>query len=199
MGLNNYFTEFPSPLGRLQLRGTPLALHALCMAEHRHGPPLPGDAQRDDAPLRPAREQVEEFLAGQRVYFSLPFEMRGTPFQLRVWKELLSIPYGQTASYGEIAKRIGSPGAGRAVGSANGRNPLLIVVPCHRVIGANGALSGYGGGPEQKRFLLMLEWHTVKSAADMEQRWSPDRSPQYQPESGQRANPPHNPALPNKT
>ncbi len=157
MGSKNYFTEFASPLGRLQLRGTALALHALFMTEHRHRPPLLEDALRDDAPLRQAREQVEEFLAGQRLYFSLPFEMHGTEFQLRVWQELLSIPYGETTSYGEIAKRIGFPGAGRAVGSANGRNPLSIVVPCHRVIGANGALSGYGGGLEQKRFLLSLE------------------------------------------
>jgi methylated-DNA-[protein]-cysteine S-methyltransferase len=168
MGSKNYFTEFSSPLGRLQLRGTALALHGLFMGEHRHRPPLPGDALRDDAPLREAREQVEEFLAGQRLYFSLPFEMHGTEFQLRVWRELLTIPYGETASYGDIAKRIGSPGAGRAVGSANGHNSLSLVVPCHRVIGANGALSGYGGGLEQKRFLLSLERNHVSAPLSLQ-------------------------------
>jgi methylated-DNA-[protein]-cysteine S-methyltransferase len=100
---------------------------------------------------------VEEFLSGQRLCFSVPVELHGTEFQRLVWRELLAIPYGTTVSYGEIARRIGSPGASRAVGSANGRNPLSLVVPCHRVIGATGALSGYGGGLEQKRFLLLLE------------------------------------------
>jgi methylated-DNA-[protein]-cysteine S-methyltransferase len=100
---------------------------------------------------------VEAFLAGQRFCFSLAIEMQGSRFQLLVWRELLAIPYGQTASYGDIAKRIGSPGASRAVGSANRCNPLLIVVPCHRVISATGSLCGYSGGQEQKRFLLSLE------------------------------------------
>ena len=157
MGMKTYFTEFTSPLGPLQLRGTATALLALYMAENRQRPPLPHDALRDNSPLRRAQQQVEEFLVGQRLYFSLPLKMQGTPFQLRVWRELLTIPYGGTASYGEIAQKIGAPGAGRAVGSANGRNPLSLIVPCHRVIGAAGALGGYSGGLAQKRFLLSLE------------------------------------------
>jgi len=155
--MKTYFTEFPSPLGPLQLRGTATTIRALYMAENRHSPPLPHDAHQDKSPLRQAQEQVEEFLAGQRLYFFLPLEMLGTPFQLRVWRELLAIPYAKTASYGEIAQKIGAPGAGRAVGWANGRNPLSLIVPCHRVIGAGGALGGYSGGLAQKRFLLSLE------------------------------------------
>ena len=157
MGPKNYYTEFLSPLGPLELRGTATALRALFLTGHCRRPPLPTDVLRDDSPLRQAREQVEAFLAGQRFCFSLPVEMQGSRFQLLVWRELPAIPYGQTASYGEIAKRIGSPGASRAVGSAIGRNPLAIVVPCHRVIAATGALGGYSGGREQKRFLLSLE------------------------------------------
>jgi methylated-DNA-[protein]-cysteine S-methyltransferase len=152
-----YFTDFPSPLGSLQLRGTATAIRALYMTENRHRPRLPHDACRDESPLRQAQEQVEEFLAGQRLYFSLPLEMQGTPFQLRVWRALLAIPYGETASYRMIAQKIDAPGAARAVGSANGRNPLSLIVPCHRVIGTNGALGGYNGGIAQKRFLLSLE------------------------------------------
>ena len=157
MRIKNYFTEFLSPLGPLQLRGTATALRSLFLTGARCRPPLPADALQDDSPLRQAREQVEEFLAGRRFSFSLPIEMQGSRVQLLVWRELLAISYGETASYGEISKRIGYPGAGRAVGSANGRNPLSIVVPCHRVIAATGALGGYSGGQEQKRLLLSLE------------------------------------------
>lgn len=155
--MKTYFTEFPSPLGPLQLRGTATTIRALYMTENRHSPPLPHDALRDKSPLRQAQQQVEEFLAGQRLCFSLPLEILGTPFQLRVWQELLAIPYAKTASYGEIAQKIGAPGAGRAVGSANGRNPLSLIVPCHRVTRTGGALGGYSGGLAQKRFLLSLE------------------------------------------
>ena len=167
MGMKNYFTEFLSPIGPLQLRGTATALRSLFLAGTRCRPPLPADALQDGAPLRQAREQVEEFLAGRRFYFSLPIEMQGSRFQLLVWRELLAIPYGQTTSYGEISKRIGSPGASRAVGSAIGRNPLAIVVPCHRVIAATGALGGYSGGQEQKRFLLSHEAKFATAAVSL--------------------------------
>ena len=167
MGMKNYFTEFLSPIGPLQLRGTATALRSLFLAGTRCRPPLPADALQDGAPLRQAREQVEEFLAGRRFYFSLPIEMQGSRFQLLVWRELLAIPYGQTTSYGEISRRIGSPGASRAVGSANGRNPLSIVVPCHRVVAATGALGGYSGGQEQKRFLLSLEAKCATAAVSL--------------------------------
>jgi O-6-methylguanine DNA methyltransferase len=101
--------------------------------------------------------QLSEYLEGRRQEFDVPLDLRGSAFQRQVWKELLKIPYGQVISYGEMARRIGRPGACRAVGSANGSNPLPIVVPCHRVIGSNGKLTGYGGGVAMKSFLLQLE------------------------------------------
>lgn len=148
-----YFTEFASPLGTLQLRGTDAALTGVFMEPH----PQPHGAVRDEAPLREAQRQLEEYFAGEREEFSLALEADGTDFQQRVWESLRRIPFGETASYGDIARRIGNPRAVRAVGLANGRNPISIIVPCHRVIGADGTLTGYGGGLERKRFLLALE------------------------------------------
>lgn len=107
--------------------------------------------------LAATRRQLEEYFAGRRTSFDLPLAPQGTSFQLRVWEELRRIPYGQTISYGELARRVGLPRAARAVGAANGANPLPIVVPCHRVIGANGTLTGFGGGIEAKAELLAIE------------------------------------------
>ena len=157
MKLKTYFTEFASPIGTIQLRGTDLALTGVFMEGHRHEPTRPADAVRDAGPLRAARGELEAYFAGEHREFSLALEAAGTPFQMRVWQELRAIPYGETISYGELARRIGNPRAVRAVGLANGRNPISIIVPCHRVIGANGMLTGYGGGLERKRFLLALE------------------------------------------
>lgn len=112
---------------------------------------------REDDAGQPYRAQLEQYFAGKRKYFDLPLEMRGTPFQRRVWEALLAIPYGETRSYKDVAETIGSARAVRAVGGANNRNPLPIVVPCHRVIGANGSLVGYGGGMPIKVQLLRLE------------------------------------------
>lgn len=111
----------------------------------------------DDNAFPDAVEQLAEYFAGERTEFDLPLEMEGTAFQRTVWSALREIPYGETCSYGEIARNIGSPAAFRAVGLANGHNPISIIVPCHRVIGANGSLTGYGGGLERKRLLLDLE------------------------------------------
>ena len=152
-----YFTEFPSPIGTIQLRGTDAALTGVFMEEQRHQPAPPHHAVRDASPLRTAQTELEEYFAGGRREFTSALEPAGTPFQLRVWAALREIPYGTTISYGELARRIGQPRASRAVGLANGRNPISIIVPCHRVIGANGTLTGYGGGVERKRFLLALE------------------------------------------
>lgn len=152
-----YFTEFPSPIGTIQLRGTAAAITGVFMEGHRHQPAPPHAAVRDAAPLRQARGELEEYFAGERREFTSALEPAGTPFQQRVWRALREIPYGTTISYGELARRIGQPRAARAVGLANGRNPIAIIVPCHRVIGANGTLTGYGGGVERKRFLLALE------------------------------------------
>jgi methylated-DNA-[protein]-cysteine S-methyltransferase len=114
------------------------------------------------AALEAAAAQLREYLAGERTDFDLPLRPQGNEFELAVWAELLRIPYGETTSYGEIARRIGHPGAARAVGRANGRNPIAIVVPCHRVIGSDGSLTGYGGGLDLKRALLTLEAETAR-------------------------------------
>lgn len=114
-------------------------------------------SERETALLREAQAQLDAYFAGSLREFDLPLAPRGTPFQLRVWQALLEIPYGETWSYADVARRLDSPTATRAVGAANGRNPLPIVVPCHRVIGADGSLTGYGGGLEIKRSLLRLE------------------------------------------
>ena len=111
----------------------------------------------DDEAFPDAVEQLEAYFAGDRIEFDLELDLVGTEFQRRVWAALLTIPYGETRSYGEIAAQIGAPGAFRAVGLANGHNPIGIIVPCHRVIGANGSLTGYGGGLDRKRALLELE------------------------------------------
>jgi methylated-DNA-[protein]-cysteine S-methyltransferase len=151
------FTTESSPIGELTLVGDGESLTGVYMTEHRHRPPLPDGARRDPAAFAGAREQLGEYFAGERTSFDLPLRMDGTEFQREVWDALLDIAYGETESYGELAQRIGRPDAVRAVGLANGRNPISIVVPCHRVIGASGSLTGYGGGLERKRFLLELE------------------------------------------
>ncbi len=157
MSPKTFFTEFPSPIGTLELRGTESALTGVFMENHRHEAPRAIGAVRDAEPLREALRQLEEYFAGERREFSLALGPAGTDFQRRVWQALRDIPYGAMMSYGEIAARIGNPRAVRAVGLANGRNPISIVIPCHRVIGADGSLTGYGGGLERKRFLLALE------------------------------------------
>jgi methylated-DNA-[protein]-cysteine S-methyltransferase len=120
--------------------------------------------RRDDA-FADTRRQLAEYFAGERRAFDLPLSLDGNEFELRVWSALRDIDYGETASYGEIAARIGAPTAARAVGLANGRNPIAVIVPCHRVIGADGSLTGYGGGLERKRLLLDLEAGVLPLAA----------------------------------
>jgi methylated-DNA-[protein]-cysteine S-methyltransferase len=153
----NFFTTDTSPIGELTLVGDGDALAGLYMTDHRHRPPLPPGARRDDAPFAEARRQLGEYFAGERTDFDLRLRMEGTSFQREVWRALRDIPYGHTLSYGELARGIGRPDASRAVGLANGRNPISIVVPCHRVVGSTGSLTGYGGGMDRKRFLLDLE------------------------------------------
>ena len=117
----------------------------------------PDDAPRDDRRLAPAIRQLDEYFSGKRNTFDLPLSLHGTPFQLEVWLSLMRIPYGATRTYAEIAKSIGRPSATRAVGAANGANPIPIIVPCHRVIGSLGSLTGFGGGIDVKRWLLDFE------------------------------------------
>ena len=152
------YTTVASPIGEILLTGDERALTGIYMPPHRHGPEVgPGWRRAETEPLTAAAKQLEAYFAGTRRDFDLPLDPGGTEFQRRVWAALTEIPYGETRSYGEIAAAIGAPGAARAVGLANGRNPLSIVVQCHRVVGSTGALTGYGGGMERKRMLLDLE------------------------------------------
>jgi methylated-DNA-[protein]-cysteine S-methyltransferase len=152
------YTTTDSPIGELLLAGEGDTLMRLHMQAGRSGPYRPPrDWVRDDAAFADARAQLEQYFAGERREFDVALDLRGNSYQLRVWNALLGIPYGETTSYGELARRIGDPDGARAVGSANGANPIAVIVPCHRVIGANGKLVGYGGGLENKRLLLDLE------------------------------------------
>jgi methylated-DNA-[protein]-cysteine S-methyltransferase len=146
-----------SPVGPLTLAGSGSTLHHLRMTDQTHEPDRSGWQPAGPGDFARAVEQLEAYFAGQLRGFELDLELVGTDFQRRVWAALQTIPYGQTRSYGQIAEQIGSPGASRAVGLANGRNPIGIVVPCHRVIGSSGGLTGYGGGLDRKRALLCLE------------------------------------------
>jgi methylated-DNA-[protein]-cysteine S-methyltransferase len=148
-------TLVDSPVGTLTLVAEDGVLAGLFMAEHRHAPPL--DLPVDQAGLPAVREQLVAYFARDLKEFDLPLAVTGTPFQEQVWTALRTIPYGETWTYRELAEAIGRPTAVRAVGLANGRNPVSVVVPCHRVIGAGGGLTGYGGGLAAKQRLLSLE------------------------------------------
>ncbi|WP_225845321.1 methylated-DNA--[protein]-cysteine S-methyltransferase [Streptomyces sp. HPF1205] len=152
-------TVVDSPCGLLTLVGRDNAISGLYMTDQRHRPAQERFGPRDDAMpvFAEAAAQLTAYFAGDRTGFDLDLAMDGTPFQVRVWAALREIPYGETVSYGELAEAIGRPGASRAVGLANGKNPIGIIVPCHRVIGANGSMTGYGGGLDRKRWLLALE------------------------------------------
>ena len=154
----NIFCHVDSPIGRLLLTSDGQALTGLFMnlSAKTHST----DGWEEDAavePLAQTARQLSEYFAGRRREFDLPLRLQGTVFQKRVWQELTEIPYGTTWSYGQLAKRLGNPNASRAVGLANGQNPISILVPCHRVIGADGSLTGYGGGLERKQWLLTHE------------------------------------------
>ena len=146
-----------SPVGPLTLVATGDALCGLYMHEQRHRPADDSLGESDDAPFAPVLDELEEYFAGRRRHFAVPLALAGTPFQRRVWAALREIPYGRTVTYGRIAAEIGRPSASRAVGLAVGRNPIGIVVPCHRVVGSTGRLTGYAGGLDRKRHLLALE------------------------------------------
>jgi methylated-DNA-[protein]-cysteine S-methyltransferase len=162
-------TVLNSPVGPLTLVAAGGALAGLYMDEQRHRPAPETfgapDAGQDRELFAEADRQLEQYFDGERTEFDLRLNLAGTAFQRRVWSALRGIPYGQTISYGQLADRIGQPSASRAVGLANGRNPIGIIVPCHRVVGADGSLTGYGGGIERKRYLLAHErkvsWQTL--------------------------------------
>lgn len=153
------FKTIPSPVGALTLVASDAGLTAILWEDDRPGRVKLGELE--EAPGHPvlaeAERQLQGYFAGERKRFDVPLDFRGTDFQKRVWAALLTIPFGETRSYGEIARQIGRPGASRAVGAANGRNPISIIAPCHRVIGSNGSLTGFAGGLAAKELLLGME------------------------------------------
>ena len=186
--MNTYYSIIDSPVGKLLVTSDGKHVTRLFMEDHIGGPtansdfaespskensvygrqgkfgnlPLPDWQRNENEPtLVKAKEQLREYFAGKRQSFDLPLKLEGNSFQVVVWEELTRIPFGKTISYGELARRIGKPGAPRAVGLANGKNPISIIVPCHRVIGASGKLTGYGGGLDRKVFLLEHESNVI--------------------------------------
>lgn len=160
------YSTMDSPVGALTLTANASGLTGVWFDTDRHLQNRSG-WQQDDAALSPVREQLQEYFAGSRQQFTLPLAAQGTAFQQQVWAALCAIPYGETRSYGEQARAIANEKAVRAVGLANGKNPIGIIVPCHRVIGANGTLTGYAGGLDRKRWLLA---HEARFAAKTSQR-----------------------------
>jgi methylated-DNA-[protein]-cysteine S-methyltransferase len=151
------YSYVESPLGALLAVRDDIGITGLYLPSGRHPVSVAPNWTRDDDAFDDARAQLAEYFTGERTTFDLPLHLIGSPFQLRVWAALREIPYGETTSYGKTAAAIGAPTASRAVGLANGQNPIPIIVPCHRVVGANGSLTGYGGGLDAKRWLLSHE------------------------------------------
>ncbi|TLS37996.1 methylated-DNA--[protein]-cysteine S-methyltransferase [Pseudalkalibacillus caeni] len=162
-----YYTEMDTPIGPITvfssevgvckiefgtIENVAASMEAWLKKQH-----IKYELVQNDALLEPIKQQLNEYFTGQRYEFSIPLDLHGTPFQKKVWESLQSINYGDTCSYKDIAKKIGAPKAVRAIGSANNKNPVPLIIPCHRVIGSNGALVGYGGGIDKKEFLLHLE------------------------------------------
>ena len=159
MGSSLIYSDCESPIGKLLLASTERGLCNIWFERHsaKAKASLAPDSHEDRAALRNVIRQLQAYFAGELETFDVALAPEGTPFQQKVWSELLAIPYGETISYGELARRIGNANASRAVGLANGSNPIPIIVPCHRVIGSNGKLTGYGGGLPIKEKLLALE------------------------------------------
>ncbi len=162
-----FYTRVASPVGALLLASNGQALTDLHILSGQYVPAIAShwQASGDDAVLQQARQELTEYFAGQRQVFTLALAAQGTVFQQMAWQTLLRIPFGQTQSYGQQAAWMGKPKAVRAVGGANGKNPIAIVIPCHRVVGADGSLTGYSGGMAHKKFLLRHEgaWHEESS------------------------------------
>lgn len=157
MATTNCYSLCASPLGELVLCGDGERVTGVYLPEHQGWRGIEAQWQRTDAPFEHIRAQLAEYFVGKRQQFDVPLKLVGTPFQKRVWQELQRIPFGHTITYGQLATRLGQPTASRAVGYANGKNPVSILVPCHRVIGASGKLTGYAGGVEKKSWLLDWE------------------------------------------
>lgn len=163
MTAHTLYSYIDSPFCQLLVRGDGQFVTGLFMPDHKGGHTPDDSWQLADEPFAAIREQLAEYFTGTRQEFTVPLKLSGTPFQQRVWQELMRIPFGQTISYAEQARRIGQPTASRAVGHANSRNPISILVPCHRVIGANGKLTGYAGGLNRKKWLLDWERRIVSA------------------------------------
>jgi len=162
-----YYIEQASPVGALLIAATDAGICGIYFEEHRHfkgreGWQKAAASSRAAQHLADTARQLDEYFAGKRTAFDVPLDLTGTPFQRAVWRELNAIPFGKSVSYAAHAQRLGNPKALRAVGAAIGKNPVSIIVPCHRVIGSSGAVTGYAGGLERKRFLLALEGTVVK-------------------------------------
>lgn len=158
----NYFTTMESPLGEITIQACDEGVLGVWFATHTTRPADLGKKQPDHPLLEATVVQLDAYFSGQRRSFDLPLVFKGTAFQQQVWQALTAIPYGEVCSYKQLAEAIGRPNAVRAVGAANGKNPLSVLVPCHRVIGANGKLTGYAGGTERKAALLALEKEFVQ-------------------------------------
>jgi len=153
----SFYSVFASPLGDLILTSNGEGLTGLLLDEPEAGSDPRAHARPDDGPFVEIRRQLQAYFDGDLAEFDVSLALEGTPFQRKVWDELRRIPYGTTISYAELARRVGNPGASRAVGTANGKNPIAVIVPCHRVIASDGSLGGYGGGIDRKQWLLSLE------------------------------------------
>jgi methylated-DNA-[protein]-cysteine S-methyltransferase len=160
------YAVIPTPIGNLVAWGEERRLLGLDFADARTARRVETSWQRDDSAFRQVAEQLDAYFAGELMRFDVALDTRGTPFQRRVWDALQAVPYGTTTTYGALAALIGEPRAIRAVGAANGRNPISVIVPCHRLVGADGSLTGYGGGLDRKRWLL--EHERGASAANAE-------------------------------
>jgi methylated-DNA-[protein]-cysteine S-methyltransferase len=154
-----YYDYYQSPHGRMLLVADDEALTGVYFTGQKHQPRIEGGWLKDarHAPLRQAKQELAEYFAGKRTRFTVKVAPRGTPFQRAVWKAIAGVGFGRTIPYAELARRAGHPGSARAAGAATGRNPIGIIVPCHRIVGSTGALTGYAGGLEKKRALLALE------------------------------------------
>lgn len=159
MSTQVFYTIYDSPVGGLLLAGTTRALHVLAFPTGPRVRHPQKDWKRDAAPFAEVASQLDDYFAGKRETFDVPLHLNGTDFQKQVWRALPDIAFGETISYGELARRIGRPKASRAIGAANGANNISIILPCHRVIGANKSLTGFGGGLAAKEFLLRHEQH----------------------------------------
>ena len=157
--MTTFYTTFDSPVGPLLLMSDGTSLTGLHTDNDKHRPAIQSEWKRDDGttPFAQAIAQLQAYFEGGLTDFELPLAPHGTEFQMKVWRELCNIPFGETISYGELARRIGRPSASRAVGHSNARNPISIIVPCHRVIGSDKSLTGYAGGLDRKRALLEHE------------------------------------------